>query len=83
MIAHECSTSSRWTADVKVCFTAKQDQLFKITQALAALAEKAEGKEVTIQLCAHSREGFETSWLKEEFFRVLTAAHVKIIAPKE
>lgn len=83
MPAQENCFTTPVTSDVNIRFIAQQDQLFKITQAIAALAEKAEKKEVTIQLSAYSANGFDASWLSQEVFKALTGAHVKIVAAKE
>ncbi|MBM4055799.1 MAG: response regulator [Planctomycetes bacterium] len=69
--------------NINIRFITQHNQLFKIMPAIAALAAMAEKKEVTIQLYATSREGFDSSLLNHEVFKALEDAQVKIVSTKE
>lgn len=65
---------------INTTFSARQDQLFKVSLAIAALAGKSDGKQVSFNLTATSEKGFDPAWIRKEFGKMLGEAGIdKII----
>ncbi|MHC5055013.1 MAG: ATP-binding protein [Planctomycetota bacterium] len=62
---------------VRMRFRATRDQVFKAFPAIANLADKADGRKVSIQIEAESEEGFDRSWLRNAVQEPLDEADIE------
>jgi uncharacterized protein len=63
--------------NVSLRFTATRNQIFKAFPAIANLADKSDGGEITIQVEGRSAKGFEATWLRNAVEEPLDEADVK------
>jgi hypothetical protein len=60
-------------------FKATRDQVFKAFQAIANLADKSDGSQVTIHVEGFSENGYDPSWLRNAFDEPLNEADIEEI----
>lgn len=64
--------------EVNISFGATRDQLYKAFPALANLAEKSDGGQVTVRVSGQSEEGYDPSWLRNAFEEPLEEADIEV-----
>lgn len=62
---------------VRLVFSATRDQVFKAFPAIANLADKSDGRKVTISIEGTSAAGYDPSWLRNAVEEPLDEADVE------
>jgi hypothetical protein len=75
-LAQPGTTTDKRTA-VSLRFTATRDQIYKAFPAIANLADKSDGGEITVQVEGTSAKGFDAAWLRNAVEEPLDEADVK------
>jgi hypothetical protein len=60
-----------------LAFRASRDQVFKAFPAVANLAEKSDGGQVTIQVLGVNSQGFDENWLRNAVEEPLDEADIE------
>ncbi len=71
-----CECPGRPTS-VRLSFTATEDQIFEVFPAIANLADKSDGGQVSIDVVGNCAEGFDPAWLRNAVDEPLDEADIE------